>query len=190
MTDHHIKAIHNKIDEFTKKEPNVCKKGCSYCCFQLIEIMDVEVGNITTQINSLSQEIKDEVKNNLSNWLDNFNINTPNRLLDGNDVFRDFAIKSPKLPLKCPFLIDNSCSIYENRPITCRVHIVDNNPLLCDENRQRDSLPKAFQVRYQVTNYIKQNTKELTIIPLPYLASKILLPERPLKEISKVVLPK
>ncbi|WP_420042290.1 YkgJ family cysteine cluster protein [Bacillus cereus] len=36
-----------------------------------------------------------------------------------------------KNQVNCPFLIDNSCSIYAVRPVTCRTYFAYGNPERC-----------------------------------------------------------
>jgi Fe-S-cluster containining protein len=46
---------------------------------------------------------------------------------DNNTIARDYF----RLGLSCPFLIENSCSIHEWRPIACREYNVTSPPALC-----------------------------------------------------------
>lgn len=82
-----------------------CKKGCSHCCHIPVSIHTADAQRI------------------------------------GRAIGRPPA--SPRLSLKegieygyhmpCPFLKDNACSIYEHRPLPCRVQFnLDKDALLCE----------------------------------------------------------
>ncbi|MBK8368183.1 MAG: YkgJ family cysteine cluster protein [Bacteroidetes bacterium] len=186
MENELIKKIYTDIDRFIGTQSNCCKKGCAYCCHQQIEVMNVEKEVINEFITSeLSDQTKEIIKENLNVWLDYFDSNTPdNKTLDGNDVFKDFGSKAAKDGLKCPFLIDNLCSIYEMRPMTCRVHIVESEPEFCNKNKLRDSTPNSFHTRLKIVNFLRSKS-ELRIEPLPYTVKHLFLPDRQLKPIEK-----
>ena len=50
--------------------------------------------------------------------------------LDGAAA-RDLAARYLALGLVCPFLEDDSCSIYDERPFVCRRYLVTTPPALC-----------------------------------------------------------
>lgn len=93
------KRLNKYFDEQSKHI--CCKKGCSECC----EIGDYpftqqEMMYLMEGFKNLPIEIKTAVKNNL------------------------MSIKNNRVSLhlfyKCPFLINNECSVYKYRGITCR----------------------------------------------------------------------
>lgn len=187
--NHAVKFLHKQIDEIIEKEAKCCTKGCSFCCYQQIEIMDIEKKAINDFISDkLDEKTKETIRMNLNDWLDVFDKNTPNnKILNGQDVFMDFKDKIGKKGLKCPLLIDNLCSIYEMRPITCRIHYVQHSPKKCDENKFRDSDPKGIQLRAYFINSMK-SLGETSIESLPLAIVENLLPERKTKPIEKIVL--
>jgi Fe-S-cluster containining protein len=71
---------------------NVCKNGCGCCCY-----MHVDVTNIDCAL--INKELQYEHKS-----------------ADVNDDYEDTKNEH----VKCPFLKDNSCSVYSVRPFTCR----------------------------------------------------------------------
>jgi Fe-S-cluster containining protein len=50
----------------------------------------------------------------------------------GREVI-DLALRYFGLGIRCPFLEDESCSIYADRPIACREHLVTSDPAHCDD---------------------------------------------------------
>ncbi|MHA7944609.1 YkgJ family cysteine cluster protein [Formosa sp. 3Alg 14/1] len=188
MTDEKVKYINRQIGEALKNEKNCCTKGCSFCCHQQIEIINIEKKLIREYIiKKTSDKQKKIIKENLKTWLDFFDENTPdNRILDGNDIFKDFGEKVAGKGLKCPLLINNLCSIYEMRPITCRIHYVEHSPELCDKDKLRDSAFKGMSLRNYVINMLK-NVEEINVEPLANVISDIFLPERKLKPMKKII---
>jgi Fe-S-cluster containining protein len=94
-----------------------CGKGCSHCC------------HIAVAINQAEAELigrKTGVKP----------VKPANRMMEGREKF------AHAIPLgygdPCPFLVDNQCSIYDVRPLACRMHFnLDTSADLCtlDSNR-------------------------------------------------------
>ena len=84
-----------------------CRKGCSACCHMPVEITKSEAELIG---NAISRK--------------------PEHLSPGHHKLASSLHSRPDTP--CPFLINNACSIYENRPIVCRNHtVLDVDNLSC-----------------------------------------------------------
>lgn len=82
-----------------------CKKGCSHCCHIAVAITQSEAEVIGQAIGRAPQKVK-----------------KPKLLAK-----KDYGYHMP-----CTFLKDNSCSIYEHRPLACRIHFnLDKDDLLC-----------------------------------------------------------
>lgn len=83
-----------------------CKDGCSWCCYQLVQVSAPEVFRIVRHLNSDAMtEIRTTVVGRL-------------RLLD--KATRGVSDKGrANIPKSCAFLIDGKCSIYAVRPLTC-----------------------------------------------------------------------
>lgn len=89
--------------------PLACKEGCWYCCChpgilvsipELIRIVDRVKRTLTPeQLDALRARAKDYTAN-----------------VGG----RSFAELSGSTPITCPLLVDERCSVYEVRPLTCR----------------------------------------------------------------------
>ncbi len=82
-----------------------CKKGCCYCCQEGdYPISELELQYLMQGYINLDNSKKLSIQENITN------------------------IKKGK---QCPFLLNNECSIYDYRPIICRVHglayLLENN---------------------------------------------------------------
>jgi Fe-S-cluster containining protein len=189
MNKSEISNIYKSVDEFIQTQNNCCKKSCSFCCYQQIEVMNVENEIITNFINDkVDNQTKAIIKEDLTTWFNFFDQNTPNnKTLDAGDIFRDFRIKVASRAVKCPFLINNLCSIYEVRPFACRIHIVENSPELCFKDREREPPNKVLLKRQEIV-YFMSKMAEISIMPLPFVVKNIFLPDRKLKPMYKIVL--
>ena len=83
-----------------------CRAGCSSCCeMGDYPLSQLELEYLMQGYIKLDNEVKIKVQEN---------------------------IKCMKRGKSCPFLVDNKCSIYPNRPIICRVHGL---AYLCNNNK-------------------------------------------------------
>lgn len=108
-----------------------CRKKCSYCCYQAVDLFDMEFelyadmyksGKILINIEQLKKS-------------------------ENHHTVDDFI----KEPLACVFLKDGLCSIYDVRPISCRKYYVSNDPVHCDMNdRSVRNLSLPTNVRIEI----------------------------------------
>ena len=120
-------AIHDTVSEAMNeglKESEhkaSCGRGCSFCCFQMVEISDDEATLILSYTKEIGFEIDYETLKHQQHAKD--------------DV--EFGI----LPLnlrRCVFLNkENECSIYEHRPSSCRKLAVMTPANLCDTEKNK-----------------------------------------------------
>lgn len=90
-----------------------CKEGCSWCCHFSVDVRPVEVAQILDYVErNFSDEQRDRLRSE---------IRANSESLAGLDEFERMQRN-----VKCPFLIDNRCSIYAVRPQTCRNYHATN----------------------------------------------------------------
>lgn len=97
-----------------------CRKGCSHCCHIPLTISSVEATLIGVHTGRQPAKPSDPVR------------------LDGLQDAGAVAVATQRLRqdsmlgTPCPFLADGACSIYDHRPIACRVLVnLDDDDLLC-----------------------------------------------------------
>lgn len=88
--------------------PMACSKGCSFCCMLNVDIMDYEKPSIEKAYKALSPDTKALIRTRMKKKL---------RRTKGLEVG-----DRSKLRIMCGFNINNECTIYSNRPISCRSH--------------------------------------------------------------------
>jgi len=146
-----------KVAETGKKIP--CAKGCSFCCYLIVEITASEAELMTKEANRLGVVI---------------DRNALNKQLPHATVQKWSAL--PYHQRKCVFLKNGSCSVYAQRPAACRKYFVVTDPKLCDEETYPE-IPGALmpfnRMGTAITYTIMQNE-----IPnagsLPQMVAKVL----------------
>jgi uncharacterized protein len=73
-----------------------CARGCGHCCHVSVPITAMEAKWMGERLNIQPMEVKQSIRHDLS----------------------EFGTHTP-----CPFLANGECSIYEVRPLTCRMHM-------------------------------------------------------------------
>ena len=86
--------------------PRACKRGCSHCCYQPVIAAPLEIVHMADVAEkTLTSEQLENLVNRLSEY---------SSLRRTDPEGSEFAA--------CPMLINEACSLYEARPITCRAH--------------------------------------------------------------------
>lgn len=141
------KIIAKSIEDSPTKP--ACKAGCFYCCYYKVEVKAHEILLIHEYMQKkLSSDVSSHILASAKANADLIHTFTEQQHLSTN--------------LKCPFLIENQCSIYEARPFRCRsFHAVQvdgceasyNNPsdftiateLIPDVSHFSDALSQGFE---------------------------------------------
>lgn len=100
-----VEKIYKTADYYYQKmvAPDaVCKKGCSWCCRVPVDVSAIEVQYIYDKTGHKSLDLE------RGHWWHR----EPDKT-------------------KCPFLVDDCCSIYEARPFNCRVFATVDDPIYC-----------------------------------------------------------
>lgn len=104
----HIKDLYRKVADFEaglSDEVSTrlhCRKECSRCCYTDISVFEVEAANIRKWFHALTPDEKNEV---IQKW------KSPGKFMEN---FQEEKVQS------CIFLHQETCSIYEARPLICR----------------------------------------------------------------------
>ncbi|MBG0790825.1 MAG: YkgJ family cysteine cluster protein [Desulfovibrionaceae bacterium] len=176
-----FKKFENDVPELVK-----CGKGCSDCCYALFDVTLVEAMYINAKFNEKYSGIQRAVLMDRADKADR-QINKLKRKVfkatqsgaSTNDVLLEVA----KARVRCPMLDDNDlCSIYEHRPITCRLYgvptAIGGKPHACGKSGFKGGekyptvnmdiiLDKLLNIGRELKEGIGSRYKELGEILLP-----------------------
>lgn len=118
--------------------PVTCAKGCAACCrIQLVPVTPAEAYSLLRTVENLPEPRRTEIRSRFAERMSRL------EAAELADFFRetDAASRSERmrenmpryldLGLECPFLEDDACSIYPERPSACRDYLVSSPKELC-----------------------------------------------------------
>lgn len=117
-----------------------CRKGCSHCCKHLVPVSGAEAFRLFAEVQSLPDVRRHKVMGRFTANARRIIQAGPPEVPEGTTCDEDGATISPAgacghwyadLQLTCPLADGDLCSMYEQRPIACREHMVTSNSLLC-----------------------------------------------------------
>ncbi len=108
-------AIDGLLEAFLQRTgtdglPAECKNGCAFCCHQPVFAVSHEMLYLKDYI---TQRVP---KDNQKNFIDR---SRDKSLLTLNKTIEE----QQRISFPCPFLENNSCSVYEARPMACRIYL-------------------------------------------------------------------
>ena len=113
-----------------------CREGCSACCRQLVPISEVEARALRDLVEALPKPRSSVIHSRFSRARLRLEqagllerLRTPASWT--TEGFRTLALDYLALGIVCPFLEEESCSIYPDRPITCREFLVTSPARFC-----------------------------------------------------------
>jgi len=115
-----------------------CKAGCGACCKQPVPVTLLEVEHLNLVVRKMPEKRQQRVRAAFAHHLravaeaglldrlyNTANLESEQRYQLAKDYF--------DLGLECPFLENQSCGIYQDRPLECREFLVTSNPRYCAE---------------------------------------------------------
>lgn len=115
-----------------------CKAGCGACCKQPIPVTLLEVEHLNRVVKRMPEQKQKRVRATFSHHLKAVTdagllekLKSVSSLETGqkHQLAKDYF----KLGLDCPFLENQSCGIYQDRPLECREFLVTSDPRHCAE---------------------------------------------------------
>jgi Fe-S-cluster containining protein len=132
-----------------------CAKGCSACCrAQPVPVTPPEAYALLRLVESMPADRQAEVRAAFADRV--------RRLRDAG-LFDTFMARDPgltresarstadayfRLGLVCPFLVDDACGIYRDRPFVCRQYLVTTPATLCTDPLHNPVEPVPMPVRF------------------------------------------
>jgi Fe-S-cluster containining protein len=113
-----------------------CKKGCGACCRNLVAVSEVEARRIRDLVDELPEPRRSAVRSRFADARERLERAGLLETLRAAEVWtaEQYAARVAayfQQGIPCPVLEDESCSIYEERPIACREYLVTSPPEYC-----------------------------------------------------------
>lgn len=143
-----MSRLYTMLDEFlavfleqadSGKNPAACKKGCAWCCHQAVFAQEHEFRYLKQwMFEHLDAELLDKVRKMAKQKLEH---------TDPLPREKQLKHKEP-----CPLLENDTCLVYEARPVACRIYLSMNLDSCIDEFNNPDntsSFPRLFELPMQ-----------------------------------------
>jgi len=136
-----------------------CRNNCGACCRQAVPITEIEARRIRDFVNEMPEPRRSEIRARFAAALEKLEkAGLMPRLRGEEKVTAEgripFILEYFRQGVPCPFLEDESCSIYLERPIACREYLVITPPENC-ANLSPETI-KCVKVRGDVTKAMEQ----------------------------------
>ena len=117
-----IRQMHESVDSFIQSfdafvnqngKKIHCRKGCSWCCHQPVFALSYELEYLNDVVTrNFDQQKQDEIRKRAKDKKQKL------------DSLSEKELLNTKVP--CPLLENGSCSVYEARPMACRIYLSTN----------------------------------------------------------------
>jgi len=143
-------GVDGLVDAFLKRsetegKPAHCKKGCSWCCHQA-------VFTVTHEQLYLREDIHRRLSEKTEAFLEK--AKKKNLKTAGKSLKEQLRIR-----MACPFLEDGACSVYEARPMACRIYL-SSSVITCrrehDEPGNQRLFPELFEFPLQAGRMLNE----------------------------------
>jgi Fe-S-cluster containining protein len=129
-----VPALHKIADAVvaTSAQSASCGPGCGACCRQLVPLTLPEIAFFQDLVSGLSlrqrQRILQQAGESMA-LLWKGDLGSPTEMWrKSKSELRSIALRWFENSVPCPFLVDESCSIYQDRPLICREYLVSSPP--------------------------------------------------------------
>lgn len=119
-----------------------CRKGCGACCRQAVPVALPEARRLRQVVDAMPELRRSEVLAAFAAAEQRVQESgLMNAFLEPEALDRSEAERAPmayfRLGIPCPFLVEESCGIYEERPLACREYMVTSPAAYCAAPDQR-----------------------------------------------------
>jgi len=152
-----------------------CKKGCAACCRSMIPVSEVEARRIHELVESLPEPRRSQVLARLADVLGRLEQAGLLDELRSRERWTDPDYKKTEVRyflqgIACPFLDDESCSIYPDRPASCREFLVTSPAEKCAQptNDEVSIVKLPFRVMSALAQFdrVAPPAKHIRWVPL------------------------
>jgi Fe-S-cluster containining protein len=119
-----------------------CTKGCGACCRQAVPVSPSEAARLREVIEQMDEPRRTRVKQAFADAEERArHAGVYDRLVEPERFSAEELKGAPleyfRLNIACPFLEDESCSIYDERPLVCREYLVTSPAAYCSNPDER-----------------------------------------------------
>jgi len=169
-------SAQKQVDSEIVRQDKACQKGCNSCCHQIVDVFTWEEPKIFEYVlNSFDRKKKKALATNLKQWFKVFNKNTRDAdrssPLDFGEI-RQVQHLFREEKVACPFLMSSVCSIYNARPMVCRVHYESESAENCRKNPHLATPKNAQEIFHNATGMFKPEIFPVATKPLAYLVAE------------------
>jgi len=146
-----------------KGETIPCRKGCAACCHYIVVLTAPDAFCLIEQVLTMPQQQRKKVIKSFGKANEWFG-----QQHSGNPLQTGVLPWYCELRYPCPFLHENQCTIYENRPIACREWMVTGTNHQClNGNKVKRILPSIHigDVLKHLAVKLEDKTTEDVIFP-------------------------
>ena len=118
--------------------PVTCAKGCSTCCrIQMVPVAPVEAYALLRYVEELPEPRRSEIRSRFADRVQRLtDAGLAHEYLEGREPSTEDHARARmeqylNLGLSCPFLEEDICSIYSQRPFACRQYLVTSPKEFC-----------------------------------------------------------
>jgi len=123
--------------------PIQCGQGCGACCRQLVPVSPIEAFALSTALQAMPDDKRSRIEARIDHTLEQLQqtgLADQLEQIPAGPKGRAIVLDYFAAQLPCPFLEEESCQVYEQRPFACRDLLVASDPKHCED-------PGAGQVR-------------------------------------------
>ena len=184
-------ASFKQADKAMAKISKVCTKGCNSCCHRVVDVFTWEEPQIYHYITHLlDRKEKRHIARNLRKWFKQFNSATRSVSVGESlslEELRAMKAEFAQRKVACPFLLNNSCSIYPVRPLICRVHYESDDVQSCLDNPFHPTPEPGQRVYSDASAKFDPAIFPIAAKPLAYLVASEFDPSIEIKRVQAVV---
>ncbi len=127
ITDRIIRLITRKLNWSGRKI--ACQKGCAHCCYYLAAVSTAEAFCISNTIFAQPAQKRRTLiraccvagRSTIASVASN---RTAAQDMSQTDTLQDLSDWYSNMELRCPFLVNDCCEIYDYRPLACREYLM------------------------------------------------------------------
>ena len=155
-------------------KPVSCKAGCGACCRQLIPISQPEAHQLRMLVGAMPDARRSEIERRFDDALSQLQQAGMLEPLRNAELWSrlnpvEYGDTYFRLGIPCPFLEDESCSIHEARPMTCRAFSVTSPAENCRNPGPDNIVPVKHPLPRPLDAFGRAITGEPEDSPAPWV---------------------